>query len=284
MNIPITDNHAHINLYQGLGVKAVEDFVNCGGRNLLLVNLLCKHYGLPYLSCSNFKKVISKHLETVQIIKSRFPNIRVYAVVGPHPAEITELLRNSFSLTTAKKFMMMAIDIATALLKEDIAVALGEVGRPHYPVPREVWEVSNEILKYAFQRACEVNKPVQVHMEKPTLESLNEIAEIAEKVGFETSRIIIHHSPPIVKIAESVGVLPSIVAKRSFIIASLKEGKRFLLETDYLDDPRRPGAVLSLRTIPRRIQSLLNQNKISLDTALYINVYLPEKVYGVDFH
>ena len=54
-----------------------------------------------------------------------------------------------------------------------------------------------------------------------------------------------------------------------------------MMETDYIDDPRRPGAVLSPKTVPKRTFELLNKNLIDEKTAYFIHKTLPEKTYGV---
>ena len=54
-----------------------------------------------------------------------------------------------------------------------------------------------------------------------------------------------------------------------------------MLETDYLDDVRRPGAVLALHTIPKKLQKLLQQEEITDDEMIVINKENPETVYGI---
>jgi len=224
------------------------------------------------------------HISVVDTINARY-NIRAYAVIGPHPAELTEMLKRGISLNSAMKLMIKAIDLAIDIILSDRrkCIALGEVGRPHYKVPSVVWKVSNDILSYALERAAETNLPVQIHMETPNEENLHELSEIIDKAGIKRNKVIIHHAPPIVRLINSFGFIPSVVARENYIKAAIREGGYFLLETDYLDDPRRPGAVLSLRTIPKNVRRLLRLgilNEVSLEE---IFVRLPEKVYCVPF-
>ena len=284
VEVPITDNHMHLNPRRGLGLRPIEDFIRFGGRNIVLVNLLCRHYGLSYLTPQSMKRVLEIHLKLIENLRQRFPSLNIYAVVGPHPAELTELLRAGFSLPSARRFMIKAIDIAGLVIQQGMAIALGEVGRPHYPVPKDVWDASNEILAYAFMKASRLGKPVQIHMETPDIESLNEIADMAERGGLPVNKVIIHHSPPLIRAMKEVGVIPSITAKEQLMLKALKEGTRFLLESDYLDDPRRPGAVVSPRVIPRKVNNLIERGLMSLEQAWHVNVHLPEKIYGVKFH
>ena len=52
-----------------------------------------------------------------------------------------------------------------------------------------------------------------------------------------------------------------------------------MLETDYMDDPRRPGAVLGPKTVPKRTRQLL---EAGLDEEILYNTHvdLPERIYG----
>ncbi len=58
----------------------------------------------------------------------------------------------------------------------------------------------------------------------------------------------------------------------------------FLMETDYMDDVRRPGAVLGPKTVPRRTQALATSligMGIDAESALAaVHVDLPEALYG----
>jgi TatD-related deoxyribonuclease len=52
------------------------------------------------------------------------------------------------------------------------------------------------------------------------------------------------------------------------------------METDFVDDPERPGAVLGPKTVPRRVRWLLAEG---VETAVRrAHVRTPERVYGID--
>ena len=54
-----------------------------------------------------------------------------------------------------------------------------------------------------------------------------------------------------------------------------------MMETDYIDDPRRPGAVLGPKTVPRRTHELLDNNILTEDEISIIHQENPEKTYGI---
>ena len=57
-------------------------------------------------------------------------------------------------------------------------------------------------------------------------------------------------------------------------------GERFLMETDFVDDPDRSGAVLGPKTVPRRVRWLREEGRDgAIETA---HVETPAEVYGID--
>jgi TatD-related deoxyribonuclease len=71
-----------------------------------------------------------------------------------------------------------------------------------------------------------------------------------------------------------------VIARRDAITAAVESEEPFLLETDFLDDPDRPGAVLGPKTVPRRSEWLRERGH---DEALRrCHVETPRRVYGVD--
>ena len=65
--------------------------------------------------------------------------------------------------------------------------------------------------------------------------------------------------------------------------AALRGGPRFLLETDYIDDPRRPGAVLGPATVPRKTRAWLESGVLREEEAWRIHKDLPERTYRIEF-
>lgn len=73
--------------------------------------------------------------------------------------------------------------------------------------------------------------------------------------------------------------MPSVPASRKAAREALKNDGPFLLETDYIDDPERPGAVMSINSVPKRVKALLASGEMSLETAWRIGQHLPERLY-----
>jgi TatD-related deoxyribonuclease len=178
--------------------------------------------------------------------------------------------------------MKEGMNIAANYVKEDKAIGLGEIGRPHFPVSEEIMTASNEIMKYGMEVAKELGCAVVLHTESGTPDVCKDLANIANKVGFPLNRLVKHYSGPIIQEKDNHGLFPSVLASRKNIEAAIPQGRRFMMETDYLDDPRRPGAVLGIKTVPKRTKTLLEEGKITKEDALIIHKENPEKVYGIE--
>ncbi len=270
----ITDDHMH--LYNHLRLKALEQFKNAGGTHVFLVSLLSKHYNVRPTKGEDFKKMFDAH---ISLVNKANKIVRAFAVLGVHPAEIT-IIGGRVGFKRAAEIMKEALEIAGKYVEEGKAVAI-KSGRPHYKVPKEVWDLSNEVMMHAFEVAKDVGCAVQLHTESYTLEGIKEIAEMADKVGLKREKVVKHFSPPKIKEFEEVGIFPSVICLNDYALEAAKQGDRFMLETDYIDDKSRPGAVLGPKTVPRKVKELLKHG-FDEDFIYKICVENVENVYGVE--
>lgn len=182
-------------------------------------------------------------------------------------------------LKKATEIMEKGLELASGYVEKGLAVGI-KSGRPHYPVPVEVWEASNEIMEYAFSLGKEQDCAVQLHTESVGEPELQDIAERAKKTGIKMYRVVKHYSPPLVKTCEELGLFPGVISVKGAIEHALEEGTRFMMETDYIDDPDRPGAVLGPKTIPRRTIKLIET--YGEEPFWTIHKKNPEKVYDIE--
>lgn len=122
-----------------------------------------------------------------------------------------------------------------------------------------------------------------LHTESATPESMRELAEMADRAGLPRWRLVKHYCPPLVLERENHGLMPSVLAGRDAVPEALSKGTRFMMETDFLDDPRRPGAVLDIRTVPKRTRSLMEAGTMSEEQAHIIHADNPRRTYGDAF-
>ncbi|WP_297499245.1 TatD family hydrolase [Thermococcus sp.] len=276
----IWDDHFHVDPYHGIFLEAVKQFHRAGGTHLVVVYKTAHDYGFNGMKAEDFMKAMDFHIALVEKINRETP-VKAYAVVGVHPAEFDYLAREK-GIEYAKNEVMKALEYAQRLCLDGKAIGIGEIGRPHYDVPLGIWEATIELMKYGMALAGDADCAVQLHTESFDEAKFRELGEYVKEVGIKPYKVVKHFSPPLVKVAEEVGVFPSIIASRKNIEEAIKQGNRFMMETDYIDDRRRPGAVLGPKTVPRRTKAFLQNGLFTEEDIHKIHVENPEKVYGVE--
>ena len=83
----------------------------------------------------------------------------------------------------AIQMMKEGMESAARLVREGKAIAIGEVGRPHFEVPPEIMEASNDILRYGMSLAKEAGCPIVIHAETATPETMEDLGRMADSVG-----------------------------------------------------------------------------------------------------
>ena len=274
--LPITDNHIHIDMKRGRGLDAVSDFKNAGGTHMFLVTLPSRHLGVSVKKSEDYKIVFDQTIEAAAKINEI--GVTAFPVLGIHPVDILYLSEEN-GVEKAIEIMRGGFDIAANYIREGKAVAL-KSGRPHFPVESDIWNASNEVMKHVFSLGNDLKCAVQLHVEDMTAESLKSISEIAKAAGINAEKIVNHHATPLVLEAEAFGIYPSIPAGKDNIEIALEQGNRFLMETDYVDDPDKPGFVLGPKTVPRKTKKLI---EIYGEEPFWeIHQKIPSRIYDVD--
>jgi len=272
----IFDNHLHLRR-DGLFFEAVRDFKKMGGTHFVLCQLPMTDL---VIRDKSYKSCYQETLEMAKEIRSKI-DIGVFVTVGPYPVDHIRLSKK-FGIEESIRIMKAGMDLAAALCEEHKCIAIGEIGRPHFPVDEQVVIDSNEILLHGMKKAKDVGVPVVLHTESTTPDQCKELAEMGKKVGLPPHKIVKHYSPPIVLESENYGLMPSVLASKKNITAAVEKGTRFMMETDYIDDPRRPGAVLSPKTVPKRTRELIEKGMLTEKQISEIHRENPEKTYGIN--
>jgi len=269
------DNHLHLRR-DGRFLDAVKDFKKAGGTHFALCQL-------PMLDLviknKSYKLCYNETLEMAEEIRKNV-ELGVFVTVGPYPVDFLEL-SEKFGREPAIEIMKKGMDEAAKLCEEKKCIAIGEIGRPHFPVADQVVFDSNEILLYGMEKAKDVDVPVVLHTESTTPMDCKEFVDMGKKVGLRADKIVKHYSPPLILESENYGLMPSVLASRKNIISAIGKGTRFMMETDYIDDPRRPGAVLGPKTIPKRTKELLDNRLLTEKQVYEIHQRNPEKTYHI---
>ncbi|HEC72530.1 MAG TPA: metal-dependent hydrolase [Thermoplasmatales archaeon] len=272
----IFDNHLHLRR-DGLFIDAVKEFKKAGGTHFVL----CQ-YPMPLVVIKekSYESVYNETLKMAEEIRSKV-DVGVFVTVGPYPVDYIKLVEK-FDRETAIDIMKRGMDEAARLCEEKKCVAIGEIGRPHFPVDKQVFDDSNEILFYGMQKAKDAGVPVVLHTESTTPENCKEFVEMGKKAGLPSHKIVKHFSPPLIKNDENFGLMPSVLATKKNISTAISKSSRFLMETDYIDDPFRPGAVLGPKTVPKTTLSLLEKGVLDEKKIYTIHALNPKRTYNID--
>ena len=268
---PVLDNHLHLDPVNGRGADAAEEFANAGGTHLLVLNKPSWHYATEVSTADDFRVGFDHTIDVTREASDSLPG-RAWPVLGVHPALISQLIDREYTPAEACDLMQTGLDVAAEYVASGDALAI-KSGRPHYDVSNEVWDASNAVMRHAFALGAKHDCAVQLHTEGG--EDFTAIAEWAEDAGMDRMQVVKHYSA-----GQLAGPTPSVLADKDELVRAAEAGEPFMMETDFIDDPDRPGAVLGPKTVPRRTAWLREQGH---ETALEIaHAETPQQVYGID--
>jgi TatD-related deoxyribonuclease len=273
-DLPILDNHFHIQRH-GLFLDAVRAFHQAGGTHVTHIPIPGR---TPKKTKADWRTFFEDHLAVSDLIEKETP-VRVIRAVGPYPIEFVETAKE-WGIEKAAESFRSGYQAAIDLLREGRALVLGEVGRAHFPVPDEIQRALNDMLQEGLGLAAEAKVPAILHTEHATPEVFRDLSEIANQARFPLDRLVKHYSPPAISPNENHGLLPSIIASKSNVMGAIEKGSRFLMETDFIDEPSRPNVVLPPHSVPKRTKAMREQG-VSEEALQRIHRDIPEKLFGV---
>ncbi len=272
LDTPVLDNHMHLDPDDGRGLDAVEDFARLGGTHLLVVNKPSWHLDVEPETGEDFREVFERTIAVVDDA-SELLDGRAWPVLGVHPGLISRLVdERGFTPEEARDLMQAGLDVAAEIVGDGRALAL-KSGRPHYEVDDAVWDASNAVMRHAFELGAELDCAIQLHTEGS--DDLTEVAEWAEEAGLPAGKVVKHYAG-----GTLAGPIPSVMSEKDRLRVAAEADEPFLMETDFVDDADRPGAVMGPKTVPRRVRWLLEEgHDAAVKTA---HVETPRAVYGID--
>ena len=265
---PITDDHIHIDPVNGRGIEAAKDFLRAGGTHIFLVSKPSWSLDIHPACGADYARVFDETLRVADLVTET--GLIVYPVLGVHPAEISRLAER-MSLAEAVTVMQGGLDCAARYVDEGRAVAL-KSGRPHYEVDENVAAASNAVLAHALALAGECRCALQIHAETGPCA---DIVDMARTAGVPVDRVVKHYGSP------ETPLHPSLIAKHEAIPALAQEHRAFTMESDFMDENSRPGAVIGPKSVPRFTKKLLESGQITTEDCFRIHAETVERVYGV---
>lgn len=266
---PITDDHIHIDPVNGRGIEAAKDFLRAGGTHLFIVAKPSWSLGVSASVPADYARVFDETIRVAGLVAEC--GVVAFPVLGIHPAEIGRLAER-MPLSEAAALMMAGLDLAAGYVREGKAVAL-KSGRPHYPVDDAVMAASNEVLAHAVTLAAECSCALQIHAESGPC---GDVVQMANVAGMPVERVVKHYATP------DTPLHPSFIAKIEGIPDLVRSGRAFTLESDYMDENSRPGAVIGPKSVPRYTKKFLEAGMITEDDCWRIHAETVQRVYGVD--
>ena len=285
-NGPIWDTHLHLDL-EARGLSAAQDFSNAGGTHICLVHKPSFPSRLPQ-SIEQVDQAYRKTLDLATMVRERI-EIDVRVILGPHPV-VWEKQIHTLGMERSSQLHLDSVELALNYCAEGKAVALGEVGRPHYQVTEEIWSAANTQLETVMRMASQAGFPIQLHVEDNGVETNAELAEICDRSGLSRKNAVHHYASADVSQSFTHGLSSSVSMGKGSIFDLMntfdKCASTWTMETDYLDDPNRPGAVLGPKTVPKRTQQLvddllkLRERDEVEDVLMHVHSIWPGQLYG----
>lgn len=247
----------------------------------MILPLLTWNLGLRQGSIDDVDKLYKITVESSKVMRNE--GVRVLTLVGLHPAEGYRLINEGWSLNEVEEFMRRSIDLAADYVKRGEAVGIGEIGRPHWSVSGDVVAMFNRVIDYAMGIARDIDAVIQLHLERGGVATAESILAMARSNGLRAYQVVMHHSQPVnVSFNYDNGLMPSIpIGRRGEFEDAVKHGPKFLVESDYFDDPGRPGGLIPPWTLVRKLKGYLAAGLIDEEFLRMICVENIGRVYGI---
>ena len=282
--VPVADAHAHASPL-GLGAFQIgKRFKEHGGWFIALVSLPPQHYGLPQ-TLEGSIKAIETHLK--QCEEAREAGIRVACIGGVHPAFIDHLIKRSsnkasnivsFIRENVMRFLARMID-------EGKLQGIGEFGRPHYKTIPESFAANDALLLTALEVIRDHGGVLHLHLEQGGQITVESVEVMVKSLSVRnTSSVILHHASSGMAFQACRKGLSATITGRKEVLMQAKQLKALCVEaeSDYIDDPKRPGVVMYPWKIAESVNELLGDNPELYEFLYKVMVDNVTSVYGVE--
>ncbi len=246
----------------------------------MIVSLLTWSLELPPCELSSFEKLYKMTIDACRQVKEE--GVPALCILGIHPAEIHQMIVKGWSLDKIMNFVDSCMRLVEQHIKNGEAHGIGEVGRPHWEVDEKELEIHNMVLARCLEYAHDLDVPVHLHLERRGLDTVNSIVTMVYKIGNRRYSVVLHHAEgKIIQEAFSRGLMPSVpVGKKQDLEEAIRQEPVYVIESDYLDDPNRPGAVIPPWSLVRRIRSYVESGRVPISYLRRLVLDNMRLVYG----
>lgn len=277
------DAHLHSNPVSGLGIeKIAKRFKSLGGWFMALVSLPPTHYGLQQ-DRDGYVKAID--ITIAECRKARSLGLRVACFAGIHPADLEKLLTRH--MADPRKVLELSEYVLREIARrcqEGLLDGIGEIGRPHYTTRPEAFVINELIMNKALTLAKDLNVIVHLHLEQGGIVTVMDINQRVETLRLMKGKIILHHLDyKTAREAVRYGLPFTIPAKYPLLKHAFTHLEPvYMIESDYIDDPKRPGVAAYPWDVIEIQLTLLKEGVVNEEYLYKLNVDNIVTVYGVE--
>jgi TatD-related deoxyribonuclease len=281
MRLLFADSHAHSNPVKGFGMRNIaKRFKQAGGWFIAIVSLSPHHYGFePTLD--GYRKAIDVIINECRAAHEE--GLKVACFAGIHPADVDHMiLQDPKKSDSVIAFVVEVLNYVAKMVKEGALTGIGEVGRPHYRTLPESFVANSIVMRYALAIARDLQCLVHLHLEQGGYVTVRDVREVASMVMLSKDRVILHHSDILTaRYAQEYGFAFTIPGKLQVLTEAFKRfTPSYTVESDFIDDPKRPGVSSYPWQIIENQLRLLNEGFISEEYLYKLNVDNIVKIYG----
>lgn len=279
------DSHCHSNPVYGLGASGIaKKFKEKGGWFIALVSLPPYHYGIGEVSIDAYRRSFDIVLREAKKISEAGIKTRVF--LGFHPAEVDEYSKKGLSLEKIVDLAYKVLDLIVALHRSGLVDGIGEVGRQHYSTSPSRFVASELIMIKALELARDNDMLIHLHLEQGGFTTIYSIDRIVQYIGVSRNNVFLHHVGFNESLwANKMGLWHTVPGKYRILkkIFEEKNVGKMMPESDFIDDPRRPGVSSYPWDIVDNQLKLLDEGIVSEEMLYKINVDNIVNAYGVEY-
>jgi len=257
---------------RGLGAERVaKKFKRLGGWFIAIVALPPYYYGFEEIIVESYMRVVE--LISREATRARELGLEVARFMGIHPAEIDEYYRRGVRGERLYSILSGVLKLVESAIRNGLIDGIGEVGRQHYTTSPERFVLSEILMREAMILARDLRVPLQLHLEQGGFITVLSIKTLIDSLGVSSRQVILHHTNTETSSWVSNYKFPFTAPVKYFNEEYLKSGVEYcMLESDFLDDPMRPGVSAYPWDIPVVIRNLLMKGIMSEEQAYRILV------------
>lgn len=280
----IADGHSHVNPKGIGGYQLGKRFKKSGGWFIALVSLPPIYYGLD-LGFESIDKSFQIFLKECE--KTRSTGVKVACIAGIHPSFIDQLIRRGGPSRVKEILNRLekAIEELEKLRDQGLIDGFGEFGRPHYKTLPESFVVNELILLRILNAVKDHGGVLHLHLEQAGYATVSSVNFFVKTIGIkELFKIFFHHATlSICREASSMGYMSTLPGRSELIRKAFDSDLTdFIPESDFIDDPERPGVFMYPWEIGSEIAKLKHFKIKDLDDLIHkVMVENVVKVYDV---